>query len=243
MNLADALLAPILSKDPAAPLITYYDDATGERIELSGATLANWAAKTANLLRDEFGALPGARVAVLLPAHWQAAAVLLGAWWAGAEVVLGNPNGRDGADGPELAFTTADRVAEADDLGADEIAVLSLDPFGRPADDLAPGLTDYASHVRVHGDQFQPSGDSGVFALSGRTADEVLAAARDAGAAQGWTAGDRVLSTLGWSTPQELIANFVAVLAVGASLVQVANPDSAALERRAAMEKATARLG
>ena len=49
---------------------------------LSALTLANWAAKTANLIRDEFGLTPGARVAVLLPAHWQTAAVLLGCWWA-----------------------------------------------------------------------------------------------------------------------------------------------------------------
>jgi uncharacterized protein (TIGR03089 family) len=58
---------------------------------LSTVTLANWAAKTANLLRDELGAGPGSRVAVLLPAHWQTAAVLLGVWWIGAEAVLEGP--------------------------------------------------------------------------------------------------------------------------------------------------------
>ena len=68
----------MLSRDPVGPRITYYDDASGERIELSAVTLANWAAKTANLLRDELGAGPDSRVAVLLPAHWQTAAVLLG---------------------------------------------------------------------------------------------------------------------------------------------------------------------
>ena len=86
-NLTDSLLTPLLSADPKGPRITYYDDAVGERIELSTVTLANWAAKTANLLRDELGAGPGTRVAILLPAHWQTAAVLLGAWWIGAEVV------------------------------------------------------------------------------------------------------------------------------------------------------------
>ena len=80
MNLADAVLDPLLRANPMGPQITYYDDATGERIECSTVTLANWAAKTANLLRDELGAGPGTRVAVLLPAHWQTAAVLLGAW-------------------------------------------------------------------------------------------------------------------------------------------------------------------
>ena len=82
----------MLRADPVGPRITYYDDATGERIELSAVTLANWAAKTGNLLRDELGAGAGSRVAVLLPAHWQTAAVLFGVWWIGAEVVL---DGRD----------------------------------------------------------------------------------------------------------------------------------------------------
>ena len=66
-NLTDALLDPLLAGNRMGPRITYYDDATGERIELSTVTLANWAAKTANLLRDELGAGPGSRIAVLLP--------------------------------------------------------------------------------------------------------------------------------------------------------------------------------
>ena len=77
-TVSSEILDPLMAVNPAGPRITYYDDATGERIELSTATLANWAAKTANLLRDELGATPGSRVAVLLPAHWQTAAVLFG---------------------------------------------------------------------------------------------------------------------------------------------------------------------
>lgn len=79
----------MLRADPVGPRITYYDDATGERIELSAATLANWAAKTGNLLRDELAAGPASRIAILLPAHWQTTAVLFGAWWIGAETLLG----------------------------------------------------------------------------------------------------------------------------------------------------------
>ena len=86
-TVSSAILDPLMASDPAGPRITYYDDATGERIELSTATLVNWAAKTGNLLRDEMGAGPANRVAVLLPAHWQTAAVLFGIWWIGAEVV------------------------------------------------------------------------------------------------------------------------------------------------------------
>src|SRR5262245_31283291 len=69
--------------DPTRPLLTYYDDATGERAELSGATLANWVAKTANLLVDGVGAQAEEVALVRLPPHWQTAAVLLGCWSAG----------------------------------------------------------------------------------------------------------------------------------------------------------------
>ena len=40
-------------RDPGRPLVTWYDDATGERVELSVATYANWVAKTASLLVEE----------------------------------------------------------------------------------------------------------------------------------------------------------------------------------------------
>ena len=56
MTLTDALVGPLLGAGGMGPRITYYDDASGERIEVSTVTLANWAAKTANLLRDEMGA-------------------------------------------------------------------------------------------------------------------------------------------------------------------------------------------
>ena len=226
-----AILDPLLAADPAGPRITYYDDATGERIELSTVTMANWAAKTANLLRDEMGAGPGTRVAVLLPAHWQTAAALFGIWWIGSEVVL---------DGDaDVALCTRDRLDEADDaVSGGEVAVLSLDPFGKPAPDLPIGVTDYATAVRVHGDQIVPERLPGP-ALAGRSVSEVLEAARNAAATQAFTAGDRVLSTAAWSTPDELIANLIAVFAAGASLVQVANPDAGAQERRRATEKVT----
>ncbi|MDQ2723282.1 MAG: TIGR03089 family protein, partial [Actinomycetota bacterium] len=138
-TLTDALLRPILQADAAGPRITYYDDATGERVEVSGTTLANWAAKTANLLRDELGVQQGDRVAVLLPAHWQTAAVLLGAWWCGA--VVSDPAAPFGED-ISVALCTHDRLVEAEQ--AAEVAVLSLDAFGRSVDGLPVGVTDYA---------------------------------------------------------------------------------------------------
>ncbi|OBB11206.1 TIGR03089 family protein [Mycolicibacterium setense] len=239
-TLSAAVLDPLLAADPAGPRITYYDDATGERIELSTVTMANWAAKTANLLRDEMGAGPGTRVAVLLPAHWQTAAVLFGIWWIGSEVVLaGAGEEQSGRTEADMALCTRERLDEADDaVSGGEVAVLSLDPFGKPAADLPIGVTDYATAVRVHGDQIVPERVPGP-ALAGRSVAEVLEAARSAAAAQGFTDRDRVLSTASWDTPDQLIENLVAVFAVGASLVQVANPDPGAQERRRATEKVT----
>lgn len=180
-----ALLDPLMQRDPVGPRITFYDDATGERIELSTVTLANWAAKTANLLRDELGAGPGSRVAVLLPAHWQSAAVYFGIWWVGAEVAL------ERTGDAEIALCTADRLDEADAAAPmGEIAVLSLDPFGKPVPDLAIGLTDYATAVRVHGDQIVPERHPGP-ALDGRSVAEVLADASERARAQGLTPQDR----------------------------------------------------
>lgn len=232
-NVSVAVLEPLLRSNPAGPRITYYDDATGERIELSTATLANWAAKTANLLRDELGAGPGSRVAILLPAHWQTAGVLLGVWYVGAEVVLGQGD-------CDIACCTADRLDEADAaVGAGgEVVALSLDPFGKPIPDLPFGITDYATSVRVHGDQVVPEREPGP-ALAGLPAAEVLAAAQKSATASGFTPTDRVLSTAGWDTPDDLIDHLLAVFAAGASLVQVAHPDPDAQARRRQTEKIT----
>ncbi|MEH3136246.1 MAG: TIGR03089 family protein [Mycolicibacterium neoaurum] len=229
-----ALLDPLLKADPVGPRITYYDDATGERIELSAVTLANWAAKTANLLRDELGAGPGSRIAVLLPAHWQTAAVLLGIWWIGAEAVLG----ADGGDA-DIALCTADRLDEADAIvGTGEVVALSLDPFGKPVADLPIGVTDYATSVRVHGDQIVPERAPGP-ALLGRSPAQLIATATAAATRLGLTDRDRVLSTASWDSPADLEEHLLAVLAAGASLVLVVNPDPERLDRRREMEKVT----
>ncbi|OZF43687.1 TIGR03089 family protein [Rhodococcus sp. 14-1411-2a] len=239
-NLTQTLLDPILAADPAGPRITFYDDATGERVEVSAVTLANWAAKTANLLRDEFGFEVGGRVSVLLPAHWQTAAALLGIWWAGGEVILGAD------DSADVAMVSGDRLDEAPDT--DEVLAFSLDAFGKAVPDLPIGMTDYATSVRVHGDQFRVAGSgsagsgSAAAALDGRSVDDVLAAARERADARAWTASDRVMSSASWTTADELIDGLISVIVVGASLVQVAHPDEEKSQRRAETEKVTGNL-
>lgn len=238
-NLSAAILDPILRADPVGPRITYYDDASGERVELSAATLANWAAKTGNLLRDELGAGPNSRIAVMLPAHWQTAAVLFGAWWIGAETLL-SVSGSD----VDIALCTTDTFDRADatvSASGGELVVLSLDAFGRSAGDLPVGVTDYATAVRVHGDQIAAERACGP-ALAGSSADEVLAACARRSAQLGLTSSDRVWSASGWDTPTDLVDNLLAVFAVGASLVQVANPIADLQARRRSSEKVTRNL-
>jgi len=241
VSLTDALLHPYLTGPAAArPLLTHYDDATGERTELSATTTANWAAKSANLLRDECDVEPGTRVTLLLPAHWQSAAVLLAAWSCGA-VVTGPPG--VGAEA-EVVLTDAEQLPRARALASGAVVALSLDPFGRGLPDLPGDVVDFATQVRLHGDEFlawEPVGPE-VVALGGHTVAQVLAQARDRAAARGLSRGDRVLSTLDWDTPDGLGDGLLAVLAAGASLVQCRHPDPAAVDARADAERVTHRL-
>jgi uncharacterized protein (TIGR03089 family) len=155
-------------------------------------------------------------------------------WWIGADALIGGGEA-------DIALCSAERLDDADATGAAEVAVLSLDAFGRPVPDLPIGVTDYATAVRVHGDQIVAEPHPGP-ALSGRSVDDVLAACQNAAAARGLTIGDRVLSTASWNTPDDVVDGLLSVLAVGGSLVQVANPDPAALPRRMETEKVTRSL-
>ncbi|HEX3778271.1 MAG TPA: TIGR03089 family protein [Pseudonocardiaceae bacterium] len=233
MSVTEKLFTPLL-RQPATPLITYYDDATGARVELSRATAANWAAKTANWLREECDVEPGAQVAVALPAHWQTVGVLLGAWWCGARITA------DPA-GAEVAFIAPDGAADR----AATVAVVALDPLGRGlAETPGEGKLDYLNEIRVYGDSFDPwqsvSGDAP--ALLDSTVDDVVAAAADRAAVLGITEGARVLSTKDWAVPDGIIDGLLSILAAGGSLVQCANTDPAKLADRQASERTTVTL-
>lgn len=235
MSVTQALLGPLLASGAPKPLITHYDDATGARIELSRATTANWAAKTANWLVDEMDLEPGTPVMVSLPAHWQTAGVLLGAWWAGAHVTAE-------AGGAEVAFVPAADLARGE--GAHAVAAVGLDPLGAPVRDLPTGVVDYVSDIRVHGDDFNPiapvPGDSP--ALLGMSVDGVLEAARSRASELGIGRDDRVLSTLDWTLPGGVVDGLLAVLAAGAALVHCTNPDVSLLDKRRADERTSVEL-
>jgi len=243
MAATDALLATALRRDPAGPLLTFYDDSAGERAELSAATLANWVAKTANLLCDDAGLAAGDRVAVLLPAHWQTAAVLLAAWSAGA-VVSTDPAGA------AVAFADAPRAPTATAAAAGEVFAVSLASLGRGFEaGPPPGTRDYALEVRAHGDRFTPPVPVPASAPA-LHADEFVSTGADLveiahrrAAELGLLDRDRLLSTLPWDGPVDWVDCLLAPLAAGASVVLCAHPDPEAVARRAEAEHVTATLG
>jgi uncharacterized protein (TIGR03089 family) len=140
-----ASLLARLAADGGRPRLTWYGD-DGERVELSGAVLANWASKTVNLLVEEFDAAPGTRVVVDLPVHWRTAVWALAVWRTGATVAL--PEADLGH--PDVVVTSSpDRWADA----RAELVVVSLPALARRYDgDLPPGAIDAASAVMTYGD-------------------------------------------------------------------------------------------
>lgn len=233
---SDALAAQLRS-DPARPLVTFYDDATGERVELSVTTYANWVAKTAGLVQDELDVERGGLVLVDLPTHW------LGAVWAGAAWTLG------------LRLTDDVSLAEEADLvvcgpdGVDAYAPqaprlpvmgVSLRPLGVPfAEALPPGVVDYGAVVLGQPDSFvslDPPAPGDV-AWTGRgqelTQSDVLGLSLD-DAGQ----GARLLTDLSPTTLEGLVT-LVGPLLAGGGTVWVRHPDEAGWDRRSDAERAT----
>lgn len=219
--------ADAVRRDPTVPLLTFYDDATGDRTELSGATLDNWVSKTANMLADGAGLGAGNTVAVLLPPHWQTAAILLGAWSAGLALDL--------EENADAVFATPDRAAAH---GGDRYAT-GLLPFAMPLRQIPPGHVDYVVEVRAFGDRFTPihhvSGDDPAF--PGSSHREAVHVARKRAGELGISAGDRVLVDA--RTHPDPADWLLAPLVAGASLVLCANLDPAAVAKRTAAERVT----
>ncbi len=143
-------LGRILRHEPGRPLVTFYDDATGERVELSGTTYANWVAKTSSLLVEELDIERGSRVLVDLPVHWLVPVFLGAIWNVGAEVV---PPGTDDAD---LVITGPDTLGEYAADGA-EVLASALKPLGvRFTEALPAGVHDFGVEVWSQPDAFVP---------------------------------------------------------------------------------------
>ncbi|PWW22924.1 uncharacterized protein (TIGR03089 family) [Geodermatophilus normandii] len=243
------LLAAALRRDAAAPLVTAYDDATGERVELSATTLANWVAKTANLLQDEFDVGPGSTVALALPVHWQTAAVLLGVWSCGATVLdtAAEDDGR--LDAADVVLAAQDRLAPLEEQDLPDLLGLSLHPLGLGMTGYRGPARDFALEVRGHGDVFSPyappdPATPGLLAGGLElTLGGLVAAATELAGRLGIAEGDRVLVDDTAAAEAGPVAWLLAPLAAGASIVLCRHADPAALGGRAAAERVTATLG
>ncbi|MFD7550246.1 TIGR03089 family protein [Streptomyces sp. NPDC059816] len=248
MNASDRtpadLLRSALAADPSRPLVTFYDDATGERVELSVATFANWVAKTANLLQGELGAEPGDRVALLLPAHWQTAVWLLACSSVGVVADVGGSAGR-----ADVVVAGPDALETARACGGERIA-LALRPLGGRFPVAPEGFADYAVEVPSQGDRFvpfapvDPAADALIVAGAEYSGAEVVErAVADAGRFGIAGPGARVLSLRGYDTWDGLSAGLYGPLAAGGSVVLCRNADALdeeALAKRVEVERVTA---
>lgn len=164
----DIRTALVARKDPGQPFITHLGEAG--RVELSGASVANAAAKIANALANEFDLQPGDTVGVHLPWHWQRVTWLLGIWSAGCTAVPGG--------GEECDLLVAGPSEAAGLPGA--VQVVSIHPFGMPLDpaaaaQLPPGVEDVTLAVRTQPDQqIFIDEHSATLALDGLTQEGLL---------------------------------------------------------------------
>ncbi|WP_208006895.1 TIGR03089 family protein [Aeromicrobium phragmitis] len=115
------------------PLVTFYDLATGERVELSGITLGNWVAKTTNFLTEDLEVDPGTRLRIGVPPHWLRPVWLVAAWT--ARCVVADEDADVGLSGPDLHADEPIRLAA------------SLRPLGGRFAEAPTGFTDIGAVV------------------------------------------------------------------------------------------------
>jgi uncharacterized protein (TIGR03089 family) len=232
------VLADRLRRDPGRPMVTFYDDETGERVELSVTTYANWVAKAGSLLVDELGLERGDSLRVDLPPHWLTP-VFLGAAWSAGLVVTD-------ADDPAAVVCGPDRLERwAADAAERVVLACSLLPLGvRFADPVPTGVHDVGIEIWSQPDAFvpwdPPAADDDAVDLAGarRTQRQMW---ETAAAGTLVTDGGRLLVAASPASPPEL-ATFTEPLAKGGSLVLVTRAGAERLEAIHVAEHATARF-
>ena len=212
------LFAAAVRRDGAAPFLTYYDDESGERIELSAVTTANWVAKTANLLVDEYDLESGETVAIGLPPHWLGVVWALSAWSVGASLTSGT--GTLAITGPDFAIR-----------GERETVASALLPLGgRFREPLPDGIQDYGAEVYNHPDVFVPFDPPSPAspAYDELTHDDLIGTAEPV--------ADRILVTRDLAS-RDGVGLLVGVISGGGSIVLCRNLAPAKLDRRIQDEK------
>lgn len=154
MRFPDDIRNLLRTQEPTRPRLTWYGATPGERVELSGRVLDNWAAKVGNLLQEELDVGPGQVVQLDLPTgHWRAMYWALGAWSIGAtvEVVLTVPTA-----GAEVIVSS--HVQGSFDVGDNRptVVAVNLETLARQASwPLSPGDIDEAQQLSSYGDVLQ----------------------------------------------------------------------------------------
>jgi uncharacterized protein (TIGR03089 family) len=227
----------LLASDASRPFVTYYNEASGERSELSAKSLANWVAKTHHLLVDELGLGVGNTALVALPPHWISVPVLLGCLTAGLALT-------DAGDA-DVAFVTPETLPAAGGL----LDVYAIAPDSAAVgfrDAVADDAQDYVAAVRPQADTWASvhllASDADP-CLPGLTRAAASMRAAEQAEALGLATGGRLLTTRDWTSAGDWVDAVLAPLSVGGSVVIVRNgADEAVLARRAEQERATVRI-
>ena len=228
------VLARQLRSNPGRPLVTFYDEATGERVELSVTTYANWVAKASALLVEEHDLERGQRLRIDLPPHWLSL-VFLGAAWNTGLVVT------DAEDADAVVCGPGSLAIWAQTASTRPTLACSLLPLGvRFAESLPADVHDVGIEVWGQPDSWTPwdpaTADDAATEWNGeRTAQGAMWAAAAGASLSG---GDRLVSETDPASPPGT-ASFCEPLANGGSLVLVAHADPQRLEAIAIAERAT----
>ena len=234
MTTFSEVLSERLRRDPGQPLVTFYDDATGERVELSVTTYANWVAKASSLLVDELGLERGMRLRVDLPPHWLGTVFVGAAWNAGLVLT-------DTDDPDAVVCGPATLAGWAPHAATTTVLACSLLPLGvRFADPVPAGVHDVGVEIWSQPDAFTP--------WDPPTADDAATDTQSQGeiwaaAAAGTLVADggRLLSVANPASPPG-VATFAEPLLRNGSVVLVARAEPERLEATYAAERATARF-
>lgn len=218
----------------AQPLLTAYDEATGERTELSVVTYANWVSKTANLLVGEIGLDEGDTLLLELPAHWLVPVFLGAAWSSGLAVTTE-------AEVPHDLVVRGPAGAAAP--AAAPVLACALLPFAvRFPDPLPAEVLDYGLLWPGQSDVFAPivAPGPGTPAWRSPTGDSTHADLLDA-AARACLSSERLLTDAHPAHAHGVPA-FLGPMVAGGSVVLVRNATAATWSARARDERTTAEL-
>ena len=230
------VLTTQLRRDPGRPLLTFYDHATDERVELSVTTYANWVAKASGLLVEEGELERGMTLRLDLPPHWLSVVFLGAAWTVGLRVTE--------AQEPHAVVCGPDTLGawapQARDI---PVFACSLRPLGvRFAEPLPDHVHDVGVEIWGQPDGFTawdpPTSDDA--ATDALTQGELLAQRLTAAVGERTPGGGRLLSMTDPASPPGTVT-FTEPLARSGSLVLIRNPDLARVDDVHVAERVTAR--